>query len=390
MQLSSYDKLRLDKFLNYCRKNQFFNVEYPESADFDYSDIQDFFKFSINNCGDWSDDSNYKLNSFDFEYEVIEYFANLYRIPFGASWGYVTNGGTEGNMFGCYLGREMFPDSPIYYSSASHYSVPKIVNLLRMNGRVVGTRPNGEIDYDQLIDMIVRDRTRNPIVFANIGTTLSGAVDDIAIIQTRLRQIGYHREDYHIHADAALSGMVLPFVDEPQPFTFADGVDSIAVSGHKMIGSPIPCGVVLARRTSVERITVPVDYISADDRTISGSRNGHTPLMMWIALRSRSVDDWRRRIAHSLDLAQYVVDRLRSEGVAAWRNENSITAVFPRPSEHIWKRHCLAVSGDLAHLVATSHHQDSSALDLVIDDIVRDASRSVPHRRGSTGLRATG
>ena len=33
--------------------------------------------------------------------------------------------------------------------------------------------------------------------------------------------------------------MILPFVDDPQPFGFDSGIDSIAISGHKLIGSPI-------------------------------------------------------------------------------------------------------------------------------------------------------
>ena len=38
---------------------------------------------------------------------------------------------------------------------------------------------------------------------------------------------------------------------EPRPaWDFEDGADSIAISGHKFIGAPIPCGTVLARRKS--------------------------------------------------------------------------------------------------------------------------------------------
>ena len=48
--------------------------------------------------------------------------------------------------------------------------------------------------------------------------------------------------------------MILPWVEDPQAFGFDAGVDSIAVSGHKFIGSPMPCGVVLARRRHVDRV----------------------------------------------------------------------------------------------------------------------------------------
>lgn len=369
---------RLDEFWDHCVRNQYFNIGYPESADFDYRSIERFLRFSLNNCGDWSKYCNYVLNTFAFEHEVMEYFAELFEIPFEDSWGYVTNGGTEGNMFGCYLAREIFPESTIYCSRDSHYSVAKIVRLLRMKCRVVDSLANGEIDCDALVAGISHDRERHPIILANIGTTVLGAVDDIAEIQRLLSRAGIVRSDYYIHADAALSGMILPFVDDPQPFSFADGVDSICVSGHKMIGSPIPCGIVVAKRANVARVSVEIDYISSEDKTISGSRNGHTPLLMWKAIKSLSRSDLQRRVRHALEMAQYAVDRFRAAGVDAWRNRNSITVVFPRPSEVVWKKHCFATSNDVAHLITTPHHKDSTRIDRLIDDVIADLTVAMP------------
>ena len=115
MSLSIADQNKLDAFWSYCVKNRYFNIGYPESADFDYTMLERFLRFSINNCGDWGEYCNYLLNSFDFEKEVMEYFSGIFKIPFAESWGYVTNGGTESNMFGCYLGRELFPEGTLYY-----------------------------------------------------------------------------------------------------------------------------------------------------------------------------------------------------------------------------------------------------------------------------------
>lgn len=377
MTMSSADKARLDAFWQHCLKHQYFNIGYPENAEFDYTPLHRFLRFSINNCGDWAQPSNYILNSFDFEREVMAYFAELFAIPHEDSWGYVTNGGTEGNMFGCYLAREMFPDATLYYSKDTHYSVAKILKLLRIKCRAVESQPNGEIDYDDLLAKIAIDQERHPIIFANIGTTMRGAVDDILVIQQRLAEAGIAREDYYLHADAALSGMILPFVDNPQPFSFADGVDSICVSGHKMIGSPIPCGIVVAKREAVERISVEVDYISASDKTISGSRNGHTPMMMWAALRSHSPAQWRRRVQHSLNTAQHAVDRMRAAGIDAWRHDNSITVVFPCPSARIARKYSLATSGDTAHLITTPHHQDTRMVDALIDEVIAERQPGV-------------
>lgn len=382
MNLSATNQDRLEDFWEYCVEHQYFNIGYPESADFDYSSLYRFFDFSLNNCGDWNEISNYTLNSFEFEKEVMQYYADIFQIPFEESWGYVTNGGTEGNMFSCYLAREMFPNATLYYSKETHYSVFKIAKLLRIKSCVVDTLDNGEIDSRDLIDKILLSGDKKLIIFANIGTTMTGAVDNIKIIQQRLAHIGIERHNYYLHADAALSGMILPFVDNPQPFTFADGIDSISVSGHKMIGSPIPCGIVVAKRKNVDRISVEVDYISNRDQTISGSRNGHTVLLMWAALHSYSFLQWQQRIHDCLKMAEYAVDKFQSLGVDAWRNPNSITVVFPRPPEKIWRRYGLAVSDAHAHLIATAHHKDSKIIDALIEDVVnslRDTSKKVAY-----------
>jgi len=375
--LAKKDQDRLEAFWKHCLEHQFFNIGYPESADFDYSALHRFFRFSINNCGDWEKYSNYVLNSFEFERDVMQYFSELFSIPFKESWGYVTNGGTEGNLFGCYLGREMFSDTTLYYSKESHYSVPKIAKLLCMKSCEIDTQENGEIDYDDLVKKVALDGESHPIIFANIGTTMRGAVDDVAVIQQRLMRAGIPRHDFYIHADAALAGMILPFVHDPQPFSFTDGIDSICVSGHKMIGSPVPCGIVLAKKQNVDRISIDVDYISTSDQTISGSRNGHTVLFMWAAIRSRSFQGWCQRVQRCLGMAQYAVDRFQDANVNAWRNRNSITVVFPCPSETVWKKHHLATSGGVSHFIATAHLRDTRQIDALINDIVNDQKH--PH-----------
>lgn len=91
-------------------------------------------------------------------------------------------------MYGCLLGRECFPNGKLYYSKQTHYSVAKIVSMLRIDGRVVQDQENGEIDYDDLIKKIKENNDPHPIIFANIGTTVTAAVDDITIIQKKCQK----------------------------------------------------------------------------------------------------------------------------------------------------------------------------------------------------------
>src|SRR5215472_5216206 len=206
-------------------------VGYPISQDYDYPEIAPLLRFALNNCGDPFAESLYRENTFDFEREVIAFFQKHLRDPKGNTWGYVTSGGTEGNLYGLYLGRELYPDGVVYFSEHTHYSAAKIVRVLGARSIMIRGQDNGEIDYEDLRETLKIHRDVPPIILANIGTTMHGAVDNLNKIKAMLKDLAITR--YYIHADAALSGMILPWVEKPQPFGFDAGIDSISVSGHK-------------------------------------------------------------------------------------------------------------------------------------------------------------
>jgi histidine decarboxylase len=182
----------------------------------------------------------------------------------------------------------------------------------------------------------------------------------------------------YVHSDAALSGGYAGFL-EPRPhYDFEDGADSVAVSGHKFLGAPIPCGVVIARKQNVQRIARAIDYIGSLDTTISGSRNGITPLMLWYRLRELGPGGIRARVQHSLDLAAYLETRLREAGIAAWRNPNAITVVFPRASETMRAKWQLATAGAISHAIVlpnvTREQVDTFVADMIDDHAAKEQS----------------
>ena len=111
-------------------------------------------RYAINNVGDPFHDSNFQSNTHQIEREVIGIFADLMHISREQVWGYVTSGGTEGNMYGLYLGRELYPDGLVYFSQDTHYSVVKIMSVLKVRNIMIRSQDNGEIDYDDLYETI--------------------------------------------------------------------------------------------------------------------------------------------------------------------------------------------------------------------------------------------
>ncbi|MCJ0742121.1 histidine decarboxylase [Pedobacter montanisoli] len=349
------DLKTLQNLLQKVKTNTDHFMGYPVAKDFDYTDLLPFLNYPMNNLGDPFVDSTYAVDSREMEKEVIAFFASLFRANLDDWWGYVTNGGSEGNLYGLYLARELHPKGMVYYSEATHYSVQKNLHLLNMPNIVISAQENGEIDYEDLERTIGMNRHIPVIIMANIGTTMTEARDDIAKIKAILKKLAI--KNYYIHADGALSGSYSAFIEPRPAFDFADGADSIAISGHKFFGSPMPCGVVVVKKSNRNRIARSVAYIGSMDTTITGSRNGHSPLFLWYTIKKLGIEGLRERAVHSLAVAQYATDKLNEIGVKAWRNPNTITVNFPAPDPVIRQKWQLASENGWSHIICMPNVQ---------------------------------
>jgi histidine decarboxylase len=364
--LSNPDRQKLDRLYQDIQSYAKRFIGYPCNCLFDYSPLFRFLQYPLNNIGDPYLPSNYRLNTHAFECEVLEIFQTLTEAPTGSTWGYVTNGGTEGNHYGLFLARELLPGGMVYYSQDAHYSIDKILRCLNLRSIMIRSHPDGRMDLEDLRETLRIHRDVPPIICATIGTTMKGAVDDIAGIQNIFTDLAIHR--HYIHADAALGGMMLPFVDNPPPWNFKAGIDSIAISGHKMVGSPIPCGVVLAKKSNVDLIAQSVEYIGTLDTTLSGSRNAIAPLFLWYAFHTVGIDGFKRLIPACLEVADYAIAQLNKIHCNAWRYPYSNTVVFDRPAPDVTRDWQLACQGTLSHLI-TMPHVTPNHIDRLVADI---------------------
>ena len=344
-------------------------IGYPVSKDFDYSELMPFLKYPMNNVGDPFIPSTYTVGSRELEKEVIAFFSRLFRAEEDNWWGYVTNGGSEGNLYGLYLAREMYPKAIVYYSDATHYSVQKNLHLLNMPNIAIRSQPNGEIDYDDLEKTISINRQMPVIILANIGTTMTEARDDVGKMKGIFKNLAI--QHHYIHADGALSGSYAAFIEPRPAFDFSDGADSIAISGHKFFGSPIPCGMVIAKKSHRDRIARSIDYIGSLDTTISRSRNGHTPLFLWYTITKLGIEGLRQRTQNCLDVAAYAEAAIRKIEPSVWRNSSTITVNIPKPEQAIINKWQLASGNDWAHIICMpGMHKEQ------IDAFVKDLKRS--------------
>jgi histidine decarboxylase len=356
----------LADFLVQIEERSQFHAGYPYNLSCDYSAIAKFFNFLLNNAGDPYIEPDFGLHSRKFEQEVLAFFANLYKIPENQFWGYVTAGGTEGNLYGMFLAREIYPNGILYSSQDSHYSIPKAAKLFRIQHNTVNSKINGEMNYQHFEQLISKNRNYPAIVNLNIGTTVKGAIDNLDKVVEILER--NQIKDYYIHCDAALSGLILPFIDGAPQVNFQKPIDSVAISA-KFIGSPLPCGVVLTKKKWVEKVETAIEYIGSSDTTILGSRNGHTPLILWYAIQTRGCEGLAREANTCIDNAQYLFQQLKIREYPCMLNKFSNTVVFQKPSQRLIKKWQLAIFENWVHLIVMQNI-DRNKIDMFVSELL--------------------
>jgi histidine decarboxylase len=361
-------KKELENFLEKIKERSQTYIGYPAATDFDYKELYPFLEFSLNNVGDPYLFSN-DMQSKEFEREVLNFFAEYFNAPKNNFWGYVTNGGSEGNLYALYLARELYPNGMVYYSEATHYSIQKNIHLLNMESIVIRSQPSGEMDYDDLAETLQLNRHRSVIILANIGTTMTEAKDHVPTIQSILKK--YAIKSSYIHSDAALSGSYLPLLGY-HDFDFAHGADSVAISGHKFFGSPITTGVVMVKKSYKERIGRSINYIGSLDTTITGSRSGINALIMWYTIHKHGLEGMQRRAMECIENAAHLKVQLNALGIPAWTNTNSFTVVFPRATEEVCKKWQLASDNDISHVICMP-----GVTRKMLDEFVLDMKKSI-------------
>jgi len=337
---------------------------YPQNVHFDYSEIYEALSYPINNYGDPFLLQN-PVSSHEYEQEVIKWFLRLYGLKeTSLGWGYVTSGGSEGILFGLWQAKENLKNPVLYFSEFVHYCVLKFVRIMGIDYRIIKSLPKGEMDYNDFDEKLVKNR--DAIVIATIGNTVTSAIDDVRLIRDITDK---YNVNTFIHADAAFDGMILPFIETNHTCQLTDQIDSISVSGHKIIGSPIPCGVVLIHKKYVDHFrSNSVELINNVDCSITGSRPGFSSLILWDAIAKNKRAGFKLFIEKCLQKASEFTKVLNDNGVPAWRFDHAMTIVLDKLPVEITRKWRAPSSHNYTTLTALPKLTESM-LNELIDDI---------------------
>ena len=369
---------RLEKFRNVLEKRSSDHLGYPYNFDHcqHLGPLHDLLRFSLNNLGDPFDPSNYDVESRQFEQEVIQTYAKFWRIPQKeAYWGCVSHSGTEGNRMCLEIASRVHPNGILYFSDSAHYSIPGAASSFKLTPHTIKSQPTGEIYYEQLLTALTKGKRdkRPAIISLNIGTTMTGAIDSVTRVLDILKKLNYTDDEFYIHCDGALTGLMFPFMDIPanQRPDFQRPIASISCSGHKFLGCPMPAGIVVVRGKYTENVHEHIPYLNSKVMPSMGSRNGHSPVFLWFELQRKGIQGLTDDVQCCLDNATYLCQLLMQRKISVFKNPFSNTVVFERPRSMVFiKKYHLACNATIGHVVVMPSVQRDKLLEFA--DAFRD------------------
>ncbi len=274
--------------------------------------------------------------SSELEKEVINQLLDLLNCPGGA--GSIVSGGTEANLTALWAARNKanISNPEIIVPESAHFSFDKTCNILGL--KLVRAKLDDSFRVaPQSVERLTSERT--VAIVGTVGTSELGVVDPISMLSEIAR-----RREIHLHVDAALGGLVIPFLDpeyqKKLAFDFQlDGVKSLTVDPHKMGMSTVPSGAILFRDQNIlECIKTETPYLSENAQfTFSGTRSGAPAAATWAVFESLGREGFQKTVKRCINLAMWLSKRIEALelqlvveptlNIVAFRTPNSRQAV---------------------------------------------------------------
>lgn len=237
--------------------------------------------------------------------------------------GYITSGGTEGNLMGLWLGRNSLKDSADYSdvtlikTALSHYSIDKSADILNITDILnIELNRDFSMNVDNFIKTIYDQYSKGKrkfIVILTMGNTVTGTYDSFLDIDQSIIDIQNIHTDiqFFVHVDAALGGFILPFLSIEGQVLKLKNVNSIVLDGHKNGMQPYSSGIFLCKRGLLNNIGRKISYTGRNELTFSGSRSGAPAAALWTTIKFFSKEGFVDNAKKAIELKEYFLNLLQ-------------------------------------------------------------------------------
>lgn len=239
----------------------------------------------------------------ELESEVVEKMGELFSLP--SSGGYVSSGGTEGNIVAFWLGRKLSDGGKVVGPKSVHYSVKKACDLQQLEFVPTELGEDYRPDLENIKENIDNDTS---VLVCTAGTTALGLIDSVL-------EMAEIVEDYDclLHVDASFGGFILPFLEDVPKWDFEiEQVSTITSDPDKMGLSPIPAGIFLSRKEKwLEKININAPYLKETEPTLLGTRPGASVASVWMVLNKLVGGGFESIVQDCLELTSVLADGVK-------------------------------------------------------------------------------
>jgi aromatic-L-amino-acid/L-tryptophan decarboxylase len=283
------------------------------------------------NVGGWS----LSGGATELELHLMRWIAAGFGLPEGAS-GMMTSGGAASNFTALKAARDAHAPGNVrtdgvdgmrlvlYASEEAHATIAEAADMLGLGERAVRSIPTDD-GFRMRVDELERALTddlaagmRPFCVVATAGTTATGAIDPLPAIANACE-----RHSLWLHVDAAYGGAAAFAPDLRHLLDGIERADTISFDPHKWLYTPQSSACLLARDPGRLRAAFSIDaaYVR-EDAELSGRginlgelgpqwSRAFIALKVWMSLAAHGTEAYARRIAHDVDLARYLDERVR-------------------------------------------------------------------------------
>ncbi|WP_180572410.1 pyridoxal phosphate-dependent decarboxylase family protein [Agrobacterium vitis] len=288
------------------------------------------------------------------EAELINFVAEYYAADTAQIDGYVTSGASEGNLMGLWLARNSIIAKQgtgkriaVISCENAHFSIRKACDILAFeNGEQSTSAPRNKhitiradnefrlsiAELRNAVLSLIDEGISAIIIVATLGTTVAGAIDDLPAISLLSREIeNLHRVSIVIHVDAALGGVLFPFLpDSPFPAKWREWshVQSLTLDLHKFGITPYGCGAFLCLGDTLKSVERSAGYTTSGlDATILGSRSGAMAAAAFAVLQSKGLNGLRHDVGRARELVADLRSRLCSNTAVSLLPDGGLNVV---------------------------------------------------------------
>jgi tyrosine decarboxylase/aspartate 1-decarboxylase len=249
----------------------------------------------------------------EIEKRFTFFIQNLLNAPPTAT-GLTVSGGTEGNVTGMWIAKQLSQNQDIIIPASAHFSFQKIATIMDMKLKPIPLTKDFQMDITQIKKRI---SSQTAAVVGIAGSTDLGVIDPIEEISDICKD-----EHIYFHVDAAFGGFIIPFLSKigypSRKFDFTiEGVSSISIDAHKMGFSAIPLGtIVLREKEWLEEISVQSSCTNTQKQAgILGTRSGGPIAAGYAVTRYLGLEGYQEVVQHCMDTTMYAYEQIKATGL---------------------------------------------------------------------------